>query len=248
MVIAYLRAGNLLAVAQLRRCQGRGAALRGLVTFERDCGPTSKNKLAARVCLIGLNRAANRVRIKVVARALSVNRYLSIQNPWPPFYALSICRIFDLAHRHFYVEFSNARAGRDSDARRAGILQIIIRHARGADRLHALLQSLALHLVILKLKTILHEFLSLNLLGRLCAGLAHARRLVLAATRMMRLREIQNELVSHLLLLGQLGGGVGRLDAIVHVATVGFAVLLRILRNVLCVGDIHLRLQGQAFL
>ena len=64
----------------------------------------------------------------------------------------------------------------------------------------------------------------------------------------MRLREIQNELVSHLLLLGQLGGGVGRLDAVVHVATVGFAVLLRILRNVLCVGDMHLRLQGQAFL
>ena len=74
MMIAYLRAGNLLAVAQLRRCQGRGAALRGLVTFERDCGPTSKNELAARVCLVGLNRAANRVRIKVVARALSINR------------------------------------------------------------------------------------------------------------------------------------------------------------------------------
>ena len=56
-------------------------------------------------------------------------------------------------------------------------------------------------MVILELESAFHEFLGLDLLvvEGVSTGLADARRLILA--RMVRLSEVQNELMSHLLLL-----------------------------------------------
>lgn len=73
-------------------------------------------------------------------------------------------------------------------------------------RLDTLLQGLSAGLslvivLVLELESAFHEFFGLDLLvvERVSTGLADARRLVLA--RMVRLSEIQNKLMSHLLLL-----------------------------------------------
>lgn len=252
---------DLLAAAQLWRGKCRCSTFRSLMAFKLNCRATSEYKLIARLSLwmSGLDRATNWMRIEIIGihRRVAWNDYwLIITLTWmlwvddtrPAFNTLSISRVLNLRHWYFHIELAYAAACCYADAGRSIVLSIhVILYAGRAVRLHTLLDGLALNLVIFELERVLHEFFCLNLLvlNRITTSLANSRRLVLAW--LVRLRKVKNELMSHLLLLSQLGRAA-RLDRVINITAVRLPVLLWILLNILRRRHIHLRLKRQALL